>query len=91
MGLGVLPSPFPITNIPLRCSVVGHDGQSAQLAQLGVVLPLPLLVAQSRPVDLRRQVPENLVHLGVVDNLGCGEEKDGGVSGASPSPQRCTF
>lgn len=76
-GVGVrgIPSPFPIVSIPLQRSVVGHDGQSPQLAQLGVVLLLPLLIAQAGPVDLRRQVPKNLVHLRVVDNLGWGVGK----------------
>lgn len=75
-----IPRPFPIRSIS---SVVSHDGQSPQLAQLGIVLPLPLLVAQAGPVDLRRQVPEDLVHLCVVNDLlrGSREEKDG-VSGA---------
>lgn len=59
--------------IPIPSSVISHDGERPQLAELGVVLPLPLLIAQPGPVDLSRQVPKNLVHLRVVDNL-CPEQ-----------------
>lgn len=81
--------------IPILASVVGHDGERAELAELGVVLPLPLLVAQPGPVDLRRQVPKNLVHLRVVDNLlekgDLGREGNGGVSSPPhpPPPLGC--
>lgn len=54
---------------PLPQSVVGHDGQSAQLAELGLRLPLPLLVRQPCLVDLIRQLAEDLVHLGEIDHL----------------------
>lgn len=50
-------------------SVIGHDGEGPELAEFGIIFPFSLLITQPRPVDLRRQVPKNLVHLSVVDNL----------------------
>lgn len=33
-------------------SIVSHDGQSSQLAELGLRIPLPLLISQPRLVYL---------------------------------------
>lgn len=55
-------------------SVVGDNGQSTQLAELGLGLPLPLLISQPRLVDLLGQLVEDLVHLCEIDHLGKPEE-----------------
>lgn len=43
-------SPSPVYGFPP--SVVGNNGQSTQLAELGLGLPLPLLISQPCLVDL---------------------------------------
>lgn len=59
---------FPFVAFPPP-SVVGDNGQSAQLIQLGLVLPLPLLVRQPRLVYLLCQLAEDLVHFCEVHHL----------------------
>lgn len=56
-------------------SVVSHNGQSTQLGELGLGVPLPLLIAQPRLVHLTRQLAEDLVHFREIDHLG---RADGG-------------
>lgn len=69
-------------------SVIGHNRQGSELAQFRLVLLLPLLVRVARLVKLLGQVSEDLVHFGVVHNLG--REAGGGWlvlgSGSADTP-----
>lgn len=47
---------------PRPGSVIRHDGEGSELAQPGLVLPLPLLVRAAGLVKLLGQVSEDLVH-----------------------------
>lgn len=45
-----------------RLTVIGHNGGLSELAQPGLVLPLPLLVRAAGLVKLLGQVSKDLVH-----------------------------
>lgn len=42
--------------------VISHDGEGSELAQFGLILPLPLLVRVAWLIQLLGQVSEDLVH-----------------------------
>lgn len=51
-------------------SVVSHNREGSELAQFGLILPLPLLVRVAWLVKLLGQVSEDFMHFRVVDDLG---------------------
>lgn len=59
-------------------SVIGHNRQGSELAQSGLILPLPLLIRVAGLVELLGQVSEDLLHFRVVPNLKAGAEKEVG-------------
>lgn len=66
--------PFPVFGFPP--SVIGDNGQSTQLTELGLSLPFPLLISQPCLVDLVCQLAEDLVHFGEIDHLGGRREEE---------------
>lgn len=56
-------------------SVISHNREGSELAQSGLVLPLPLLVRVAWLVKLLGQVSKDFMHFRVVDDLGGRQEE----------------